>query len=217
MKVQSYDFNELFQHHPLPGWIFDAAKNEIVELNQAAINRYGYTKEECQDLLFFNLLADLEQQVLLTGNPHSFLGQYTHPVKTGELLTVKLYASPFSAANKNLHCITAVEVSNKLEEQRLKLLESVVTNSHDSVIVTEAEPTPGVGLKIVYVNDAFTRMTGYTAAEVIGRSPSLLQGPRTDKEELARLAQAIKDWSTFETTLLNYKKKRRGILGEFYY
>jgi PAS domain S-box-containing protein len=206
MKVQSNDFNELFQHHPLPGWIFDAAKNEIVELNQAAINRYGYTKQECQDLLFFNLLADLDQQVLLTGNAHSCLGQFTHPVNTGELLTVRLYASPYSAANKNLHCITAVELSNKQEEQRLKLLESVVTHSNDAVIVTEAEPTPEIGLKIVYVNDAFTRMTGYTAAEVIGRSPSLLQGPRTNKEELDKLSQAIKDWSTFETTLLNYKK-----------
>lgn len=206
MKVQSNDFNEFFQHHPLPGWIFDAAKNEIVELNQAAFNRYGYTKQECQDLLFFNLLADLEQQVLFTGNAHSCLGQFTHSVNTGELLTVKLYASPISAANKYLYCITAVELTNKQEEQRLKLLESVVTHSNDAVIVTEAEPTPGIGLKIVYVNDAFTRMTGYTAAEVIGRSPSLLQGPRTDKDELARLTQAIKDWSTFETTLLNYKK-----------
>lgn len=206
MKVQSYDFNELFQNHPFPGWIFDAAKNEIVELNQAATNRYGYTKEEFQDLLFSNHLSDLQLNGMLTGNTNPYLGQFTYSAKSGELLTVKLFASPISTDNKYLLCITALEVSNKKEEQRLKLLESVVTNSHDSVIVTEAEPTPGTGLKIVYVNEAFTRMTGYSAAEVIGRSPSLLQGPKTDQEELARLAQAIKDWSPYETTLLNYKK-----------
>lgn len=63
MKVHEYDFNELFQHHPIPGWLFDAAKNEIVELNQAAVNRYGYTKEEFQKLLFFTLRSDLEQKL----------------------------------------------------------------------------------------------------------------------------------------------------------
>lgn len=75
-----------------------------------------------------------------------------------------------------------------------------------AVLVTEAEPTPGVGLKIVYVNDAFTRMTGYTAEELVNRSPSLLQGPGTDKETLHYFSAAIRNCLPYEATVLNYKK-----------
>src|SRR5690606_18219193 len=59
----------------------------------------------------------------------------------------------------------------KTEEQHLKLLNSVVTNSNDTVIIAEAEPFTEPGPYIVYVNNAFTDMTGYSSDEVIGRSP----------------------------------------------
>jgi PAS domain S-box-containing protein len=94
----------------------------------------------------------------------------------------------------------------KKEEHHLKLLESVITNTTDSILITEAEPFDEPGPRILYVNEAFTKMTGYTAEEVIGLSPRILQGPKTDKEELARLSRSIRSWQPCEVTLLNYKK-----------
>ncbi|HSY62025.1 MAG TPA: PAS domain S-box protein, partial [Cytophaga sp.] len=78
----------------------------------------------------------------------------------------------------------------KLEERHLKLLESVVTNTTDSILITEAEPLDFHGPQILYANEAFTKMTGYTAAEVIGKTPRMLQGPKTDKRELSRLKES---------------------------
>ncbi|MES2576250.1 MAG: PAS domain S-box protein [Bacteroidota bacterium] len=99
------------------------------------------------------------------------------------------------------------DVSKKKgEELRLKLLESVITNTDDSVLITEAEPFDEPGPRIVYVNEAFTRMTGYTAEEVIGKTPRILQGPKTDREELNKLGLALRQWQPYEVTLLNYKK-----------
>ena len=46
-------------------------------------------------------------------------------------------------------------------EERLRLLESVVVNANDAVLITEAEPIDPPGPRIVYVNEAFTRMTGH--------------------------------------------------------
>ncbi len=94
----------------------------------------------------------------------------------------------------------------KEEEQRLKLLESVVTNTTDAVLITEAEPFDQPGPRIIYVNEAFTKMTGYTAAEVIGKTPRILQGPNSDRGELARLSRAIRNWESCELTIINYKK-----------
>ena len=99
------------------------------------------------------------------------------------------------------------DVTEKIAEQRrLKLLESVITNTKDAVMITEAEPFDEPGTRILYVNDAFTKMTGYTAEEVIGKTPRILQGPNSDYDELARLSKAIRNWEPYEMTTINYKK-----------
>jgi len=94
----------------------------------------------------------------------------------------------------------------KREEHQLRLVESVVTNTKDAVVITEAEPFDEPGPRIIYVNEAFTKMTGYSAKEVIGKSPRILQGPKTDVEELKKLSRAIRKWEPHESTLINYKK-----------
>ena len=94
----------------------------------------------------------------------------------------------------------------KEEEQRLKLMSSVVTSTNDAILITEAEPFDEPGQRIIYVNEAFCKMTGYTATEVIGKTPRILQGPNTDKVELGRIGEAMRNWKSCETTVLNYKK-----------
>tara|TARA_R100001369_G_scaffold81955_2_gene113369 strand:- start:19912 stop:24861 length:4950 start_codon:yes stop_codon:yes gene_type:complete len=94
----------------------------------------------------------------------------------------------------------------KLEEHRLKLLESVITNTNDAVLITEAEPQDEPGPKIIYVNEAFTKMTGYEADEVIGKTPRILQGPNSNKDDLAKLGRALRNWEPYEITTINYKK-----------
>lgn len=88
----------------------------------------------------------------------------------------------------------------------LKLMESVITHTSDAIIITEAEPFDMPGPRIIFVNEAFTQMTGYTKEEVIGKTPRILQGPKTDRNELAKLGAAIRNWQHYETTLINYKK-----------
>ena len=96
--------------------------------------------------------------------------------------------------------------SEKEKERHLKLLESVITNTTDSVLITEAEPFDEPGPRILYVNEAFTKMTGYTAEEVIGKNPRILQGPKSDRVELTHIRKALQNWESCETTIINYKK-----------
>lgn len=99
------------------------------------------------------------------------------------------------------------DITDQLEEQhKLKLLERVITQTNDAILITEAEPFEEPGPKIIYVNEAFTKMTGYTAEEVIGKTPRILQGPNSNQEELAQLGRALRNWESDEITTINYRK-----------
>jgi PAS domain S-box-containing protein len=83
---------------------------------------------------------------------------------------------------------------------------SVVEQSPDVVLITEAEPVNDPGPRILYVNQAFQKMTGYAAEEVLGKTPRLLQGPNTDRAALDRIRNSLKSWQPVREELLNYRK-----------
>ena len=91
-------------------------------------------------------------------------------------------------------------------EEQLHLLESVVVHANDAIVITEAAPLDRPGPRILYVNDAFCRMSGYTAQELVGKTPRILQGPRSDRQTLDRLRQALANRQPIVVELINYSK-----------
>jgi PAS domain S-box-containing protein len=90
-------------------------------------------------------------------------------------------------------------------EETLRLLGSAVEQSKESIVITDAEVNlPGP--RILFVNPAFTKMTGYTAKEAIGQTPRILQGRRTDKTVLNRLRHNLEQGEAFEGETINYRK-----------
>jgi PAS domain S-box-containing protein len=103
--------------------------------------------------------------------------------------------------------VTLHDVTERLRSQeQLKLLENCVCRINDLVIITEADLLDEPGPRIVFVNDAFERRTGYSREEVIGRSPRFLQGPETQPDALARIRAALEKGEPVRTELINYTK-----------
>ncbi|WP_409564858.1 PAS domain-containing protein [Methylobacterium sp. J-026] len=59
---------------------------------------------------------------------------------------------------------------------------------------------------IVFVNDAFLKLTGYTRLDVTGRNCRFLQGPETDPAAVDRLRDAIRQQADIRVDLVNYRK-----------
>jgi len=97
----------------------------------------------------------------------------------------------------------------KEEEQRLKLLETVITQSKDSILITEANFVNGKIPKIVYVNPAFSQMSGYLSNEIIGKSTNIFnKGPNSDSDELKKLLRAIKNEEECLIETISYTKQK---------
>jgi PAS domain S-box-containing protein len=88
------------------------------------------------------------------------------------------------------------------EEEQLRLLESVIKYTNDAVIITDAKPHK----PIVFVNEAFTKITGYTLSEVYGKNPKIFQGPNSDKDAIQKIRTAIELFEHCEVNTINYKK-----------
>ncbi|MCJ2021809.1 PAS domain-containing protein [Methylobacterium sp. E-065] len=87
----------------------------------------------------------------------------------------------------------------------LRLLRAAVDATGEAILITTAdidEPGP----VIVYANPAFARLSGYDAAEVLGRSPRFLQGEATDRAALAPMRAALTAGEAFQGEALNYRK-----------
>ncbi len=98
-------------------------------------------------------------------------------------------------------------VAGEAAADQLRLAQQALGQIRESVIITGTaleEPGP----KIVYVNAAFTKMTGWLPEEVVGRSPRFLQGPKTTRKTLDRLRRQLTRGEAFEGEDINYRKDR---------
>lgn len=91
-------------------------------------------------------------------------------------------------------------------EADVVLLRNAIARLNDIVLITEAHPIDLPGPRIVFVNEAFERLTGFSAREAIGSTPRMLQGPGTDRGALDRIREALHEGRPVREELLNYTK-----------
>jgi diguanylate cyclase (GGDEF)-like protein/PAS domain S-box-containing protein len=81
----------------------------------------------------------------------------------------------------------------------------IAETANDIIIVTTPDLDPP-GPAIIYVNPAFTRLTGYSAEEAIGLSPRILQGPGTSRKTLDAIRAALRKGHPVREKVLNFAK-----------
>ena len=105
--------------------------------------------------------------------------------------------------------------SRKQFEEPEHLLADAMRFVREAVLITTAQlDLPGP--EIVYVNEGFCRMTGYACEEVIGKSPRILQGPKTDRAQLDRLRRQLSLGEPFDGETINYRKDGSEYVIEWY-
>ena len=124
----------------------------------------------------------------------------THP-QSGETFPIEVTSTPIFWGGRPAVVSIVRDISErKAREEGMRLLESAVASISESVVITDAE-----GL-IVYVNPSFTKHTGYSTQDAIGKTPATLNSRQQGNEFYDRLWETIKAGQLWRGRILNCKK-----------
>jgi PAS domain S-box-containing protein len=187
----------------------------ITSWNPGAEKVFGYTASEMIGTSIMRLIPDdrrnEEEQILGKIRAGESVEHFEtlRRTKEGRLINVSVTASPIKDATGKPIGVSKVArdiTERKQAEQQLTLLNTCVSNLNDIVLVTEADPIDEPGPRIVFVNEAFERITGYTSAEALGRNPRFLQGEKTDRRTLMEIREALAQRQPIRRQIINYGK-----------
>ncbi len=214
------------------GVIVHGADTHVVDANPAACRLVGLTLEQLRGKMAIDpYWAFLEedhsvmplerypvQQVLASGQAVNNLLLGTRRPGLPRPLWALVDAYPLRDPQGQIEqiVVTIYDITERKEaEEELRLLAASIAQLHDVVMITEATEFDEPGPRIVFVNDAFERLTGWPRHESLGRSPRMLQGPQTDRAELSRIGAALRRGEQVHAELVNYTKDGREYWVEF--
>ncbi len=188
-----------------------ADKNgKFINLNPAFESFLGFTRPELTSRRFLEFVhpedvpsTAAEFQQILEGKPCSaFENRYRSADGTFRWLK---WTVPPPALGSNYIYATAMDVTEtKQIQQEKQLLAAIAQRTHNAVIVTDAAG------RIEWVNEGFTRVTGYNLEEVAGKRPgSFLQGPESDPATIALMKERLRAGQGFHVEIVNYDKSGR--------
>ncbi|GAA4084594.1 PAS domain S-box protein [Mucilaginibacter panaciglaebae] len=227
LQASEMQYRQLFEAHPNPMWIYRQDTQQFISVNEAALQQYGYTRDEWLKLTIRDIrpaedLPRLEQVAIKSQDGYNDLGTWLHVRKSGQVFPVNIVSYPIYFKGESCRLVMATDITELVRSkedlesayikekelrQESRLRAEIINKIHNLVIIVGED-----GL-IKWVNKAFCEFTGYTLPEVVGLGPeTVLHGPLTNVETMQRLGQAVQKKEFFSCELVNYKKT-----GEWYW
>lgn len=160
-------FNILFRHNPEPMWIFEPESLKFLEVNQAAINKYGYSRDEFLAMTMLDIRPTEDQDTLrehVKGLTGANMGrvEYRHHLKSGETIYVNINSFPVSFRQKAARIVQVADVTEKVMMSKLS---KTITDK-----ATPALFMIGKNGGCTFMNPAAEKLFGYTFEEVSANS-----------------------------------------------
>ncbi|MCG2615204.1 PAS domain S-box protein [Terrimonas sp. NA20] len=154
--------HNIFHQHPLPKWIYDFNTLRFLEVNEAAVAHYGYSRKEFLEMTITEIrpeedVAQLAADLLrVKTEPDVRKGQFRHRKKNGEIIFVETTAYFAPGQGKDARMVVVRDVSDavriaKEKEFASKNLAALINNTDDLIWSVDAE------LKLISCNTAFER------------------------------------------------------------
>ncbi len=201
------NYKALFYHHPDPMWIYDIETLKFLDVNDAAVKHYGFSRKEFLSMYsrdirppeevmkVYQYVSDMQPGV-------SYRHAWKHRKKNGEIIMVEATSNEVLFEKKACYLISITDITERnIRDEQIKKLSLVAQSSTTSMVILDR-----AGI-IEWVNEPFTILTGYTLEEVVGKQPQdMLHGPETDEETRQETFECITQGKSFEGEIMNYRK-----------
>lgn len=202
-----------FERMPLGGVLTDA-DFRIIDWNSAAERIFGYSKDEVLGMgpPFEKIIPKVWWSQVLAILQRIKSGDMTansvneNLTKDGRIIICEWNNTPLldSAGHFMGMFSIAQDITDRRDaEQTLRLRDRAIQAVTQGILITDPAQADN---PIIYVSPSFEKLTGYSAAEVLGRNCRFLQGPATDSDTVARVRKAIHEGNACKVELLNYRK-----------
>ncbi len=137
-------YEVLIQNNPEPIFIYDKENLHFIEVNQAALNLYGYRRDEFMQMDLTDLYIPEDIQTLLDSSSGGikegiFTGPYRHKRKNGESVFVEISKTSFKFNNRDAHFNIVKDVTKILETEKQKqLFKAAYDNSPNMIFITDS-------------------------------------------------------------------------------
>ena len=195
-RRQSAMYRSMFEDHASVKLLINPETGAIVDANHAAVAFYGWSRDELRRMHIqdINILPEERVRAAISdtmrgGRQHH---EFHHRLADGSLRAVEVFAGALRIGGVDLLYSIIHDVTGKKEaEHSIRLLGRSVEQSPVTIVITDPN---GI---VQYVNPEFTRVTGYTADEVMGRKTSILRSGTHSSAFYAGLWSTIlsgKEW-----------------------
>jgi len=143
--VSIADQSALFDLIPLPAWIFDTATLQFLNVNEAAVRRYGFSREEFLRMTVPDIRPAAERPLVLEEFEHhrddpSYRRRWWHETKSGEVFQVEISAQALILNGRAAWFVTVVDMSEHLRLQEAlfhsrRRLQALFDNALDAILL----------------------------------------------------------------------------------
>lgn len=164
----------LFENNPQPMWIYDIETLYFLNVNEAAILKYGYSKAEFLSMTLKDIrpeedVTSLLQDVSNTINPYNYAGVWTHRKKTGELINVEIISHLIEYEGRVARLVLPADVTERMKaetalresEERFR---TTLYSIGDGVITTDARGC------VQMMNNIAEELTGWLQDDAKGKT-----------------------------------------------
>ena len=164
----------LFEKSPIPGWVYDQESLIFLDVNQAAVENYGYSREEFLRMTIKEIRPPDEIDRLLSeiekALPNEKIDRvWRHRKKDGTLITVEVSVHPITYKQRNAVIVTAQDISAR-REMELALRES---EEHYRTLYEKANDAfyaLDIDCNFTSLNEFGEKYLGVSRAKILGKS-----------------------------------------------
>jgi two-component system cell cycle sensor histidine kinase/response regulator CckA len=189
LRESEAHYRSLFESNPHPMWVYDLETLAFLEVNDAAVAHYGYTREEFRAMTIEDIRPTTDvprlRALLATqvGPGLDESGVWHHRKADGTLIDVEITSHRVPFGGRTAKLVLANDITERRRaESDLRLQGAALNAAADAIMIVDRDGT------IAWVNPAFSALTGYTQSEAVGRSTrDLLNSGIHDKAFFAHL------------------------------